>query len=352
LKEKIEDNQGDRRSFLRKLAAGVGVGVAGLLLQQELIKSANAQVWAGDVAFSDGIGWIYDTTHKFFWDNTNKRLGVGTSSPLYALDLRTPGSTAAQMHFASTNTDAGGYFVSAGGSNFYVSGGAAYNGTSWIAKAASAYVIGGDASGIRFYHNTGLTAGGAFSPTPRMKIDPAGNVGIGTTTPTQKLHVAGSFLRVDGAGNEQAYIGGDGAGADVQLGSLNVAISTVALWNASAGTRMDLYLRSIIAGGNVTQPVANSGLVKAGAEVSSAGALLKGFNNLPGGTGPTVTKLATGQYEVNFGVNISARYYSATLYDTGMIRVQPRFGVANAVWVNTMNTAGTTTDKRFYLLIY
>jgi len=125
-------------------------------------------------------------------------LGVGTGSPLYACDIRTPGSTAAQMHFASTNTDAGGYFVSANDGNFYVSGGAAYNGTSWIAKAASAYIIGGDASGIRFYHNTALTAGSPFSPTLRMKIDPSGRFGIGTAAPTEKLHVVGKVRATQG----------------------------------------------------------------------------------------------------------------------------------------------------------
>jgi len=34
---------------------------------------------------------------------------------------------------------------------------------------------------------------------------------------------------------------------------------------------------------------------------------LGGFNDMPGGTGPTVTRLSTGRYQVNFGVNISGR---------------------------------------------
>jgi hypothetical protein len=47
------------------------------------------------------------------------------------------------------------------------------------------------------------------------------NVGIGTTNPSQKLHVAGDYIRVDGADGEDAYIGGDGAGNDVQIGSFD-----------------------------------------------------------------------------------------------------------------------------------
>src|SRR5262249_11879835 len=80
----------------------------------------------------------------------------------------------------------------------------------------------------------------------RMVINDAGNVGVGTTAPAQKLHVIGNYIRVDGAGNEQVYIGGDGWGNDVQLGSFNPSVTNVGLWNAATNTRMDLYARNII----------------------------------------------------------------------------------------------------------
>jgi hypothetical protein len=74
----------------------------------------------------------------------------------------------------------------------------------------------------------------------------SGNVGIGTTAPQQKLHVAGAFLLVDGAGGEQAYIGGDAsAGGDVQIGSSNVAIERVHFWNTAYGSWMDLRTRDV-----------------------------------------------------------------------------------------------------------
>ena len=65
-----------------------------------------------------------------------------------------------------------------------------------------------------------------------------GNVGIGTSSPQEKLHVAGDYLRVDGAGNEAAYIGGDGWGADVQIGSFRSDINAVSFWNMATGTFM------------------------------------------------------------------------------------------------------------------
>ena len=45
----------------------------------------------------------------------------------------------------------------------------------------------------------------------RLFIKEGGDVGIGTYQPQQKLHVAGKFALVEGAGGELAYIGGDGS---------------------------------------------------------------------------------------------------------------------------------------------
>ncbi len=98
------------------------------------------------------------------------------------------------------------------------------------------------------------------------------NVGIGTTTPAEKLHVAGRYLRVDGLGNEQAYIGGDGAGADVQIGSSNAAITSVALWNTASSSRMNLYLGAlhVMGGSDLAEPfdISDSRNIKPGMLVS------------------------------------------------------------------------------------
>ncbi len=68
-------------------------------------------------------------------------------------------------------------------------------------------------------------------------------VGIGTDIPQQALHVAGSYARVDGSGNEQAMLGGDGAGGDVELGSSNPGIGAVALFNQGSGDYMHLFAK-------------------------------------------------------------------------------------------------------------
>ncbi len=166
-----------------------GIGVMGrarspraipIVAQGEAAQTANLQEWCDA-----------DRTALSVVDRAG-RLGVGTAAPSYALDLRTPDSTGAQIHFASTNTDTGGYVVSTGDSNVFLSAGSAWNGTNWIAKATSACEFGGGVGGIRFYHDTGLTTSGKFTPTCRIIVQPSGNVGIGTESPAEKLHVVGN----------------------------------------------------------------------------------------------------------------------------------------------------------------
>ena len=87
-----------------------------------------------------------------------------------------------------------------------------------------------DAGGTTRWHiNQKLAA----APTPgfnivetgvadgRLFIKQGGNVGIGTYDPKQKLHVAGEFALVEGAGGELAYIGGDGSTGSMIGGSLS-----------------------------------------------------------------------------------------------------------------------------------
>jgi hypothetical protein len=47
---------------------------------------------AGAIQFSDGSAFASDAT-KFFWDNTNKRLGVGTNAPTATTHVKGSGST-------------------------------------------------------------------------------------------------------------------------------------------------------------------------------------------------------------------------------------------------------------------
>jgi hypothetical protein len=62
----------------------------------------------------------------------------------------------------------------------------------------------------------------------------------------------GPFLQVSGAGGEEIYLGGDGFGGDVQIGSSNPAVPNVAFYNAGNGTYMNLIANTAYFAGNAS----------------------------------------------------------------------------------------------------
>ena len=125
----------------------------------------------------------------------------------------------------------------------------------------------GQDSGLRFYEN-GVDTSHLFwsAPSQNLKlygkgyagldVTSTGNIGIGTQYPAEKLHVWGNYLRVEGGGSEQAYIGGDGFGGDVQIGSMNAAFSNVAMYNPASGKYMSVYLKDVhvMGGADLAEP--------------------------------------------------------------------------------------------------
>lgn len=91
----------------------------------------------------------------------------------------------------------------------------------------------------------------------RLKVAQGGNVGINTDNPQQQLEVNGNYALVDGGGayngdgSIDAYIGGNGSGSDVQIGSMNSSITAVGFWNTASSAYMHIYCSSItIEGGS------------------------------------------------------------------------------------------------------
>jgi hypothetical protein len=115
----------------------------------------------GDISFYEDTG----TTAKFFWDASAESLGIGTSSP----------------------QDTG-----AGYSNLTINGttGAVIDLTDDDVRVGSFFNTANDVS-LGNFTATGFL-GFRTNSTERMRIDSSGNVGIGTSSPTGKLHLQGS----------------------------------------------------------------------------------------------------------------------------------------------------------------
>jgi hypothetical protein len=188
---------------------------------------------------------------NLFWDNTNKRLGIGTSSPILTLDIRAPyginlqGDQSAIQHRQSDGTlrfltglrndvSPGNFVFYSYGNNWIFYGGnvgigttdpvekltvmgnirttgnlqtnniVLNDGSSWRAIYLN-FVNPSNGKWMVFDNTAGGNPDGAFifrktdGSLVLMKIETwTGNVGIGTSSPAEKLHVIGN-VRIDDA---------------------------------------------------------------------------------------------------------------------------------------------------------
>jgi len=164
---------------------------------------------AGAIQFSNGSAFASDATN-LFWDNTNKRLGLGTNAPNEQLQV-VGKIGASTLQIDSQNTlDRGN--------------GLRYN-----------YV--GGSHILRFFTNSG---------TERLTILNDGSTGIGTDTPIARTHIKGSgstsattsLLVQNSAGTQALKIADDG----------RVDFSTFTVFNANMTTLGFLITQGVLTG--------------------------------------------------------------------------------------------------------
>jgi hypothetical protein len=129
---------------------------------------------SGAIQFSNGSAFASDAAN-FFWDNTNKRLGVGTNAPLHTLSVQAPSGDAVTICSFQNNS----------------------NPTQKLSiikqfDALNIFKFGTESTGLQIYENqnVGLFVGN-FS-TAKAVINSSGNFGIGETSPTARTHIKGS----------------------------------------------------------------------------------------------------------------------------------------------------------------
>jgi len=140
-----------------------------------------------------------NSTDKMYLD-TNGNLGIGTSTPSSKLHISGSGQTILRIDSDTTtniaqvqvkaNGDgvliAGMYGTASAGNNFGVTAASqAYVGTTTLNSGYPSSLVIGNVSSIPIAFST--------NNTERMRIDGSGNVGIGTTSPVNKLQVAGNI---------------------------------------------------------------------------------------------------------------------------------------------------------------
>jgi len=155
---------------------------------------------AGSVVFAGASGVYSQDNASLFYDDTNDRLGIGTTTPSYRLDVTRNGgggdnAQIARITDSNTSNSVGPLHLTLGATNHFAGNpGMVLAGTNGIALAVG---DGSDLAGQR-----------------KLTIDSSGNVGIGTASPNQKLQVVGS--------NSTGF-----AGATLQNSNTNVGLAGV-----------------------------------------------------------------------------------------------------------------------------
>jgi hypothetical protein len=146
------------------------------------------------------------------WDNTNKRLGIGTTTPLGILHLKSTAATTRMVMDGDTGQSKIITYRTAGLQRFGL----------YVNNTAESGSNAGSDFAIRAYNDAGT-----LLSTPLFIKRSTGNVGLGTTSPTGKLQVSGGDVRIFNVGT-QIVLGSGIAGA-YELG-------------VSTGNRMDFSL--------------------------------------------------------------------------------------------------------------
>jgi hypothetical protein len=144
----------------------------------------------------------------------NGKVGIGTASPQQALQVAGP--------FALINGDRNQQACIGGGTS------SAFIDVGSFNPAVSNVLFINKSSGAKMDLNA-----------RRLSLDSDLVVG---RIQTGFLTVGGDYLTVIGGGDEQAYLGGDGIGNNVQMGSMNAGVMTVELFNTVNGL-MDVSAR-------------------------------------------------------------------------------------------------------------
>jgi hypothetical protein len=185
----------------------------------ELDGSIYTALTAGSVVFSGTNGVLTQDNANFFFDDTNNRLGIGTTTPTAALDVAGAASVSGSLSFRTGagaiqttanntltlggNTTGNIVLNSDGNDNvgigtatptgkLYVNGGAAAGFISMF--GADDFQFDGGTNGTFFFNNTFGAGGKTFigQNTTDFTVVNGGSVGIGTSTPTANLDVAGA----------------------------------------------------------------------------------------------------------------------------------------------------------------
>jgi hypothetical protein len=245
---------------------------------------------AGSVVFAGASGVYSQDNSTFFWDTTNKRLGLGNTDPGYRLDISSADTTAGIGYAARLRSNA---TAGAAAFQFTDSGVTAQNGIIIVSDTGlMKFQADGASSAIIFYLGSG---------TERFRIGVAGQIGLNGTN----YGTSGQVLTSQGASSAPTWatpttgtvtsVGGTGTVNGITLTGTVTSSGSLTL----GGTL----------GGIANSQLTNSSITINGSAISLGGSVSVGTVTSVGGTGTvngiTLTGTVTSSGSLSLGGTLS-----------------------------------------------
>ena len=157
---------------------------------------------SGQIQFNDSSAFGADS--NLYWDNTNKRLGVGETTPTARVQIKGVGASSSTNSLLIQNSS-GTELFKVDDSGVIAVNGFIFNSNNIQPKVNGFIAIDRDTNkvfgvrdlgGTRNYLLVQSSSGSNFADitmnTDHLVVKKEGTVGIGTTTPTARLHIKGS----------------------------------------------------------------------------------------------------------------------------------------------------------------
>lgn len=200
---------------------------------------------SGAVQFTNGTAFTADAAN-LFWDNTNKRLGIGTTGPSELLHVNANQNAETKILISNSNAGASAQSIlrlTNDGTGLFHFG---FASSGFAAPFTNqAYVWSNNSNGILLSVSDANPIKFSTNNTERMRISATGSVGIGTTVPGVRLDVAGAILSrsIDlGSGTTVDWAQGNNAFTTANCGSFTFSnmqdggVYTLAVRGATAAT--------------------------------------------------------------------------------------------------------------------